>query len=969
MRKAPRSFLPYTIHVPLNVAVIVTVTVLVACIVGALSFNAYRSAQQLLSTATADAIRQAATLLDERIGRIFEPADNQLRLLSVSDMTKAETLYERLALQPLAREVLAGNPLVQAVYAGYPNGDFVLFRPLPTIALAARFHAPAKADLLVQTITRSDDRRLGEYRFYASDGSLLEQRRMPEYDYDPRTRPWFEQASQSEGTVLTAPYLFFTTRVPGVTLARRGPETGAVVGLDAEFATLAEQVDELRLTPSSELAIVDRDGTVVAHHDPMSMLIPDGGDNFRLANVKDLPRPLLAAAFRMPGGAAIGQTDESVARDWHLLRVPLSEVGSLELFALLAIPEDEMFAGARRIVVDQLLVALLIFAVSVPFCLWLTRHSVKALRTLADETRALEAFDFVERQPLRSHIGEIDQLAVATDRMRQTMSDFLDTSVALGAERDVETLLETILGTVIETARAQGGAIYRARGEGGFERVRVRAGEGLQADLPLSVVPGEGGLIADALEQRLTRIHEAAGSVRVAVPLITRDGALVGAIVVWLSPRAERDGGRDSRVGFIEALASTAAVAIETRELIDAQKHLLESFIELIAAAIDAKSPYTGGHCQRVPALAKMLAEAANTSSSSEWRDFKLSETDREALHVAAWLHDCGKITTPEHVVDKATKLEGIHDRIHEIRMRFEVLKRDARIAALEAQLAGEAHDTVVQTLDSALTTLDEEFAFVASCNLGGEEMDEAAMRRLRDIGARSWVRTLDDRLGISRDEALLRAPYTRPQLPTLEPLLADKPWHRIERPPAECFDAENPWGFAMDVPGWKYDRGELHNLMIRRGTLTAEERYIINEHMIQTIKMLSRLPFPPQLAAVPEIAGGHHERMDGMGYPRRLKREDMSVLARVMAVADVFEALTASDRPYKPPKTLSESIAIMAHMVAGRHLDGELFRLFLESGVYLTYAERFLDASQMDCVDTEAMLEIAGLTKPSDAA
>lgn len=790
MKATSRNTRPYRIQVPLNVAVAFGVALLVSCIVGALAYSGYRGAQESLATATNEAIQQGASLLDERIGGIFGPADNQLRLLAYSDLVRARTLDERLALQPLARQVLRGNAMVQAVYAGYPNGDFVLFRPLDVAGLSVRFGGPAGADLLVQTITGAG----GEYRFYAPDGRLLEHRQMPDYRFDPRERPWFVNASRTTETVLTEPYLFFTTRVPGVTLARRAAEGGAVIGLDAEFAKLAAQLDELRMTASSELAIVDTSGTVVAHHDPLAMLIPDVGDTFRLAHVDELARPLLADAFRLDGDSVTGHADHAGSREWHLVRTPLKPVGSLELMALLAIPEDEMFAEARRIVSQQVLVALLIFAVSVPLGLWLTQRSVLSLRRLAEETRAIEAFDFAERPLRRSHIREIDRLSLAIDRMRTTLSDFVDTSVALGLERDVETLLEMILGTVIDTSRAEGGAVYRVVDGSHIVRVRQRGDAHIAAALPDEIAPGAGGFIADALEQRATRIEAEAGSLRVAVPLITRDGALVGAVVVWLPGRADGEGPRrDSRVGFIEALSATAAVAIETRELIDAQKHLLESFIQLIAAAIDAKSPYTGGHCQRVPELAKMLAEAAHTSEDEQWRDFRLSESDREALHIGAWLHDCGKITTPEYVVDKATKLEGIYDRIHEIRMRFEVLKRDARIAALEAQLAGEDAQAVAAQLQRTLEELDAEFAFVADCNLGGEAMEAADVERLRRIGARTWLRTLDDRRGISRDESLLRAPYAKRPLPAEEALLADQPWHRIERPDSECFGPDNP--------------------------------------------------------------------------------------------------------------------------------------------------------------------------------
>ena len=230
--------------------------------------------------------------------------------------------------------------------------------------------------------------------------------------------------------------------------------------------------------------------------------------------------------------------------------------------------------------------------------------------------------------------------------------------------------------------------------------------------------------------------------------------------------------------------------------------------------------------------------------------------------------------------------------------------------------------------------------------------MAEADAARLHAIAARTWTRTLDDRIGISRDEAERKAYTPAAPLPAVEPLLADKPEHRFARRAEERIAADNPWGFHMDVPELLYDKGELHNLTVGRGTLSDEERYKINEHIVQTIIMLSQLPFPKHLRAVPELAGGHHEKMDGTGYPKRLTGDDMSPQARMMAIADIFEALTAVDRPYKAGKTLSQALRIMAQMVVERHIDPELFELFLRSGVYRDYAERFLRPDQIDTVD-----------------
>jgi hypothetical protein len=289
--------------------------------------------------------------------------------------------------------------------------------------------------------------------------------------------------------------------------------------------------------------------------------------------------------------------------------------------------------------------------------------------------------------------------------------------------------------------------------------------------------------------------------------------------------------------------------------------------------------------------------------------------------------------------------------------MRFEVLKRDAEIEYWKEIGAGADAAAARARCDAFTRTLDEEFAFVAACNEGGEFMDPVKVERLHAIARRSWQRTLDDRIGIAHEEKTRRERVPAPPLPVREPLLADRPEHLIARDPADVLPADNPWGFRLDVPEHRYNRGELHNLTVRRGTLTEEERYVINHHIVQTIVMLSQLPLPKHLKSVPEIAGGHHEKMDGTGYPRRLRADQLSPVARMMAIADIFEALTAADRPYKKPKKLSEALRIMGAMKREHHVDPELFDLFLTSGVFRRYAERFLQPEQIDEVDISPYL------------
>lgn len=354
---------------------------------------------------------------------------------------------------------------------------------------------------------------------------------------------------------------------------------------------------------------------------------------------------------------------------------------------------------------------------------------------------------------------------------------------------------------------------------------------------------------------------------------------------------------RPQVIPLIESLASQAAVSLENYNLLQAQKDLLDAFIKVIAAAIDAKSPYTSGHCQRVPVLAEMLTRAVINLEEGPMADFTLDDDGFYELHIAAWLHDCGKVVTPEHVIDKATKLETIYDRIETVKARFATLKQAAETEFWRAVAEGGDREALQQVLTATLAGLDDDCRFLETINVGGEFMAADKLERLGRIATRTW-RNTDG---------------------TVEPLLNDN---------------------------------EIYNLSVARGTLTAEERAIINDHMAITIRMLEQLPFPPSLSNVVEYAGGHHEKMDGTGYPKGLTRGQMSIPARIMAIADIFEALTAADRPYKPGKSLGETIDIMYKMKKANHIDPDLFDVFLTSGVYLLYAEDFMRPEQIDEVD-----------------
>ena len=352
---------------------------------------------------------------------------------------------------------------------------------------------------------------------------------------------------------------------------------------------------------------------------------------------------------------------------------------------------------------------------------------------------------------------------------------------------------------------------------------------------------------------------------------------------------------------LIESLASQAAVTITNKTLINAQKNLFDSFIQLIATAIDEKSPYTAKHCRRVPVITDMLADATNKIDRGPLKDFSMNDNEMYELNVAAWLHDCGKITTPEYVVDKSTKLETIFDRINLVDIRFEVLKRDAVITALKAIIKENKDcDDIDKELENnsalknKLKELDDERIEIEKYNIGGESLLDNDLKRIKELSENVYENSAGESVHLLNDN-------------------------------------------------------EVENLQISRGTLNRKEREIINNHVSMTIKMLESLPYPKHLKNVPEFAGCHHEKMDGTGYPNKLKGNQMSIPARMIAIADIFEALTAGDRPYKKGMSLSRALKILGRMKLENHIDPDLFDVFIDKKIYLIYAKEHLNEDQID--------------------
>lgn len=395
------------------------------------------------------------------------------------------------------------------------------------------------------------------------------------------------------------------------------------------------------------------------------------------------------------------------------------------------------------------------------------------------------------------------------------------------------------------------------------------------------------------------------------VPLKNHDNEVIGVLQLINAIDGETKqivpfGITDQRIA--ESLASQAAMAMTNRTLIDDLEKLFESFIQTIASAIDDKSPYTARHCEKVPVIAEMLARAAKESTIGDLKHFDPTIEEMNEIRMAAWMHDCGKVVTPEHVVDKTTKLEAIVDRTRMVELRLELVRKEWEIEQLkERTSATEGSGSLesekgMQDLDQRLRQLEEDVGFIRKINKGEDFMTEQRLDRLREIGQKYW------------------------------------------------------WTDGAGVRHPMLEEDELYNLSIPRGTLTQEQRRIINHHVVVTKKMLSALPFPKHLRHVPEMAGSHHETMNGTGYPEGLKREQMSIGARIMAIADIFEALTAADRPYKPAKTLSESLKILGFMKKSGHIDPDLFQVFMDQKIYMEYAQTYLSPGQIDEIPLESI-------------
>ncbi len=945
---------------PLHIQITVLFTLLIVTIGSIIILFSHSQLTKLAEISTHQRYQQTGEAIAAELNSVTKTMASSVNILTKMPVADAMTEPKRMAQLSNFIMVLQQNNYASSVYSAWDNGDFFILRRLTNQSRAV-FKSPTNAQWLVQNY-RFDVTPPQKKEFYLDNNQNVISSAIVPYDnYDPRTRTWYTFAHSEQGLITSPNYVFRATGETGFTYSQLADNQHAVIGLDVSLASLSAFLQQQGLPPGSQAAILSESGEVIASQPTREF---DNQGRVKAENLSVLV-PLLNQ-----GDARNSLIFSVNNEDWYGSVINIHSMGNDYRLAI-ATPATFLTANASSISNRSTLIAFLLLLLSLPVIWYFSRkisYPLLRLRKDAEEISKLR-FEAHEYPGSSSIIEEIDDLHTAMAKMKQTLIKFISMGSMLTVKNNFTQQMQGLLTDTTEIADMTGGMVFLADQDArlftpaafrwGDENIDFSAIPPLTADHERcdafwQILEGKtvsGTLTKENMPASLETFLLPHLPVRyVAVPMQTHDNHPMGFLLLF-NTTVLTDKHEDAKIQLINSLVGMLSVAIEAQHLLAEQKKLMNAFIKLIAGAIDEKSPYTGGHCQRVPVITKMLAQAAVDVREGPYAGFTLSENEWDELHTACWLHDCGKITTPEAVVDKATKLELIYNRIHEIRMRFEVLKREKEIEFLRRQ--GEGAD--VKTLDKTLRQLDDDFYFIARCNIGSEFLSDDALARINNIANYRWTRTLDDTAGVSQDELTRKKRQPTTGLPVQEPMLSDKEEHIVYR--SDVSKEADRYHFKLKKPLHQYNYGEIYNLSIRRGTLNDEERYKINEHIMQTIIMLDNLPFPRTMSNVSTIAGGHHERIDGKGYPYQLDHTQMSAQVKMLAIADVFEALTAIDRPYKPGKLLSEALNIMASMVNEHHLDRELFILFLQSGIWNEYAQTYLDQEKTDTVNVSGLL------------
>ncbi|MCE0495342.1 HD domain-containing phosphohydrolase [Vibrio salinus] len=928
-----------------------TLFVLLTAIFGfILIYISYNHAYQLLTQTARELSLENSRHIENQFKQASSPIFTTLDLLSYSSLVNDKIPPEKNETWLASSHfIFQKHPHLVALYYANNDGDFTILRPMKNNQDRERFQAPGNTVLLINK-TKTN----GQNTFIYLDNHYQEISRLEKNDnkFDPTTRPWFQNTEYDSDIRITDPYSFYFLKTKGITLFRRTPDGTHVVAADLTLSSVSESLINLGYSEKTKLILFDQNFHLLGQHNA-NVSISDSDEK----NLNRLTSSVFKPILNRTSSQIIYESVEYKGEEWSVTSTPVMLNNQVNLILAEAIPKKDLLKTLLELRNKQIIVTIGLLLMGFIIALVVARKISSPLRKLATLSENITRFDFKKTYYPQSIIREVSDLSHSLQLMEHTLHDLLNLLRKTAENSDFNELAKTITRQSYLVTKAETIIIYVYDNQ---KKEFVTAAN--HAIIPFKVDINQfintPWLKSELLKGETVHINKNDNIIKkfhknlynsdiYLFPLIDKQKQLVGILNLGYERAITSE--QSDKHAFLQELLSFAQLAKEKIDQVQQHKDLMNAFIELIASAIDTKSPYTGNHCQRVPSLSKWIAQAAN-EDNHYYPKFRMTDEQWEELKLSSWLHDCGKITTPEFVIDKATKLETIYDRIHEIRMRFEVIKREREIDYWKALNNGGEPTQLKQQLEDQHTQLDDDFKFIAACNTGQDHMSEDNVVRLNKISQYTWTRTLSNQIGISHTEKLRH--LEDQQLPVKEPLISDKPEHIIHwedgRKPQDMWQEQ----FTLQAGDVLFNRGEMYNLSVTSGTLTKEERFIINDHIVQTISMLKKLPYPAHLKNIPDIAGSHHERMDGRGYPRSLSENELSIQARSIAIADVFEALTSKDRPYKKAKSLSEAIGIMTFMATSGHLDPKLYLLFLEKKIYQKYAVKYLEDEQIDWVD-----------------
>ncbi|MDN2483448.1 HD domain-containing phosphohydrolase [Vibrio agarivorans] len=933
-----------TIHITSLFLVLTSIAAMILVI------TSYQHSQGLLNKSAEELSSENSAKLEITFESATAPIFTSLDFVANGDsLNRGVPLHQNRGLIASLVTTFEKNTELVGMYYASKDGEMNVIRLFTSESDTQKFGAPSDAKIMIHEM---DVKGKNNLYFLSPELDILSQNIKNDNEFDPRSRPWYRNTRLDGAIQLTEPYFFYELKTTGVTLSRRSTDGNFVIGADFTLDSLSGKLHSMAFSEHTKLILFDRKFNLLAHHNIDTQLATQSGSyNEIKAAVKTT---VFDAVFNRFSDNVVYKTVNYEGVDWSVTIVPVMLNNDIKLRLAEATPHDDLLDSLLSMRDKQVQVAFIMLIMSLGIIWFVSNKISTPLKTLITLTSNITRFEFKKTRYPSSIIKEVSNLTHSIQLMEHTLHDMLKLLRETASNRDFALLSKTICKQSYQLTKAESIVLFTTRSntEDNFDLATNMSIIPFKLEINKFIDDIE--WLREKLEHGET-VHLQRNQAELQVvanelytsdnylfPIRNKNNKLVG--LLFLGYEREITPEQSDKHEFLKELLSFAEIAKENITQIEQQKEMLNGFISLIASAIDTKSPYTGSHCQRIPELTTVLTQVAH-QDTRYFPEFEMIDSQWEALHLAAWLHDCGKVTTPEYIVDKATKLETIYDRIHEVRMRFELLKSEATTEYWQSIANGSDASMAKNTLIQKHQQLDDDFYFVAQCNLGSEFMSDEAVKRLQRIADQEWTRTLDDQAGISWIEKERAGPKI--SLPVKEKLIADKQVHRVGW--GDGVDPKQHWSkeFALEPGELKFNQGELYNLSVRRGTLNDDERFLINDHVIQTINMLNRLPYPDHLKDVPEIAGGHHERMDGKGYPLGLNGDELSVPARVMAIADVFEALTSSDRPYKKGKTLDEAIGIMTSMATSGHIDPKLYLLFLENEVDQQYANDYLTEDQ----------------------